>query len=126
MFNIGELARLGRVSVRMLRHYDARGLLRPARVDPAPAYRYYEARHLSRPNRRLAPKDLGLSLHQVRRVPEEKVSITELHGMLRLRGAEREAQVAEGMARLARVEARLRMIETEGIMPADVVIKSLP
>ena len=34
MFSIGEFARHGRVSVRMLRHYDAIGLLRPARVDP--------------------------------------------------------------------------------------------
>ena len=29
MFSIGEFARHGRVSVRMLRHYDAIGLLRP-------------------------------------------------------------------------------------------------
>jgi len=29
-FSIGEFARHGRVSVRMLRHYDAIGLLRPA------------------------------------------------------------------------------------------------
>jgi hypothetical protein len=35
MFTIGDFARNGRVSVRMLRHYDATGLLRPARVDPA-------------------------------------------------------------------------------------------
>jgi len=33
MFSIGEFARHGRVSVRMLRHYDAIGLLRPASVD---------------------------------------------------------------------------------------------
>lgn len=33
MFTIGDFARHGRVSVRMLRHYDAIGLLAPARVD---------------------------------------------------------------------------------------------
>ncbi|MGL4255714.1 MAG: MerR family DNA-binding transcriptional regulator, partial [Microbacterium sp.] len=31
MYTIGEFAALGRVSVRMLRHYDAIGLLEPAR-----------------------------------------------------------------------------------------------
>ena len=36
MFNIGEFAKLGQVSVRMLRHYDAIGLLQPAR-PPVPA-----------------------------------------------------------------------------------------
>jgi MerR family regulatory protein len=34
MFNIGEFARLGTVSVRTLRHYDEIGLLQPAKVDP--------------------------------------------------------------------------------------------
>ncbi len=34
MFSIGEFASIGRVSVRMLRHYDEIGLLPPARVDP--------------------------------------------------------------------------------------------
>ena len=35
MFTIADFARHGQVSVRMLRHYDATGLLRPARVNPA-------------------------------------------------------------------------------------------
>ena len=33
MLSIGDFARHGRVSVRMLRHYDAIGLLKPAFVD---------------------------------------------------------------------------------------------
>jgi hypothetical protein len=33
MFGIGDFARHGRVSVRMLRHYDAIGLLRPRRAQ---------------------------------------------------------------------------------------------
>ena len=47
MFSIGEFARHGRVSVRMLRHYDAIGLLRPACVDPATGYRFYQAGQLA-------------------------------------------------------------------------------
>ena len=126
MFSIGDFARLGRVSVRMLRHYDALGLLRPARVDPHTGYRYYEAGQLSRLNRIIALKNLGLTLEQVGRVLEEKVGPEELHGMLRLRRAELEAQVAADLARLTEVEARLRMIETEGVMSIDVVVKSVP
>ncbi|MET8141514.1 MerR family transcriptional regulator [Sphaerisporangium sp. NPDC005288] len=126
MYTIGDFARLGRVSVRMLRHYDVLGLLRPARVDQVTGYRYYEAGQLSRLNRLIALKDLGLTLHEVGRILAEKVGTDELHGMLRLRRAQLEAQVADDMARLVRVEARLRMIETEGVMPADIVIKSVP
>lgn len=39
MFTIGDFARHGRVSARMLRHYDAIGLLRPAHTDLYSGYR---------------------------------------------------------------------------------------
>jgi DNA-binding transcriptional MerR regulator len=39
MLTIGDFARHGRVSIRMLRHYDAIGLLRPAQVDQSSGYR---------------------------------------------------------------------------------------
>jgi DNA-binding transcriptional MerR regulator len=38
---IGMFARLCRLSVKQLRHYDELGLLKPARVDPRTGYRYY-------------------------------------------------------------------------------------
>ncbi|MFE3032124.1 MerR family transcriptional regulator [Streptomyces canus] len=127
MFTIGDFARHGRVSVRMLRHYDATGLLRPAHVDPASGYRYYSAAQLARLNRIIALKDLGFTLQQVRDIVEEKVSAEELRGMLRLRRAELETAMAAAGARLVQVEARLRAIESEGYMPTnDVVIKSVP
>ncbi|TYB47529.1 MerR family transcriptional regulator [Nonomuraea sp. PA05] len=40
---IGQFARLGRLSVKQLRHYDELGLLRPAFVDGETGYRYYRA-----------------------------------------------------------------------------------
>jgi DNA-binding transcriptional MerR regulator len=126
MFGIGEFASAGRVSVRMLRHYDALGLLRPARVDAVTGYRLYEARQLSRLNRIVALKDLGFTLAQIRVILEEKVSTGELNGMLRLRRAELQSQIAVDSARLRQVEARILSIEREGAMPAsDVQIKKI-
>jgi DNA-binding transcriptional MerR regulator len=121
MFSIGDFARHGRVSVRMLRHYDAIGLLQPARVDPFTGYRYYEAEQLSRLNRIVALKDLGFTLEQVRVILEEKVGVEELRGMLRLRQADLQSQIATDTTRLAQVEARLQIIEREGAMPTDDV-----
>ncbi|MFI0240361.1 MerR family transcriptional regulator [Streptomyces sp. NPDC016845] len=127
MFTIGDFARHGRVSVRMLRHYDATGLLRPARVDAVSGYRHYTAAQLARLNRIIALKDLGFTLQQVRDIVDEKVGVEELRGMLRLRQAELETAVAAAEARLVQVEARLRAIESEGHMPTnDVVLKSVP
>ncbi|MBZ4322027.1 MerR family transcriptional regulator [Streptomyces huiliensis] len=127
MFTIGDFARYGRVSVRMLRHYDATGLLRPARVDAATGYRHYEAGQLARLNRVIALKELGFTLRQVRAIVDEEVGTAELRGMLRLRRAELEAAATAAAARLAQVEARLRSIESEGTMSThDVVVKAVP
>ncbi|MFB7273964.1 MerR family transcriptional regulator [Streptomyces sp. NPDC056244] len=127
MFTIGDFAAYGHVSVRMLRHYDALGLLPPARVDPSSGYRYYDAAQLSRLNRIIALKDLGLSLQQVGEVLDAKVDTEQLRGMLRLRRAELADVIAQTADRLARVERRLRTIESEGVMPTDeVVLKFLP
>ncbi|MGW3228185.1 MerR family transcriptional regulator [Kitasatospora sp. NPDC001095] len=127
MLNIGDFASHGRVSVRMLRHYDAIGLLRPARVDPVSGYRFYEASQLARLNRVIALKELGFTLQQVRAVLDERVDPAELRGMLRLRRAQLAEAIAADELRLARVEARLRTIESEGTMSAhEVVVKSVP
>ena len=127
MFTIGDFARHGQVSVRMLRHYDATGLLRPARVDPPSGYRFYEAGQLARLNRIIALKDLGFTLDQVHSMLDEQVSPEQLRGMLRLRQAELQSAIAADTSRLAQVEARLRIIEMEGAMPTnDIQVKQIP
>jgi DNA-binding transcriptional MerR regulator len=62
VFKIGDFSRLSLVSVKALRYYDELGLLKPARVDEFTGYRYYSASQLTRLNRILAMKDMGLSL----------------------------------------------------------------
>ena len=46
MLTIGDFSRLSRVTPRMLRHYDALGLLRPEMVGEN-GYRYYRQEQLS-------------------------------------------------------------------------------
>ncbi|WP_328374504.1 MerR family transcriptional regulator [Micromonospora zamorensis] len=126
MFTIGDFARLGRVSVRMLRHYDSIGLLRPASVDPHTGYRFYRADQLRRLNRVIALKELGLTLEQVRAIVDDAVDVAELRGMLRLRRSQLAEQLAADTARLTAVEARLRLIESEGRMTTqEVVLKEI-
>jgi DNA-binding transcriptional MerR regulator len=66
MLNIGEFARLGQVSPRMLRHYDQLGLLTPDRVDPGSGYRFYGVHQLGRLHRIVALRDMGFGLDQIR------------------------------------------------------------
>jgi DNA-binding transcriptional MerR regulator/predicted transcriptional regulator YdeE len=122
MLNIGEFARLGQVSPRMLRHYDETGLLAPSHVDPQTGYRLYDVAALGRLHRLLALRDLGFTLEQIRPLLDDHLPVEELRGMLRLGRAQIEQNVAAEQARLRRVEAHLRALEGSHTMQ-DVVIK---
>jgi DNA-binding transcriptional MerR regulator len=127
MFKIREFSKFTRVSVKMLRHYDELGLLKPVHVDPYTSYRYYSADQLPRLNRIIALKDLGFTLEQIGKLLDDQLPLAELRGMLRLRRAEIEQQVERERARLAQVEARLRAIEQSGQSPRyEVVIREVP
>jgi DNA-binding transcriptional MerR regulator len=125
LFRIGEFSQIARVSSRLLRYYDSIGLLRPQRIDPETGYRYYSAGQLQQLNRILALKELGLSLDQVARMLDDKISAAEIRGMLSLKKAELERSLAEEAARLRHIESRLMQIEQQGSLgDYDVVMKS--
>jgi DNA-binding transcriptional MerR regulator len=127
MFKIREFARFTRVSVKMLRHYDEIGLLRPARVDAATGYRYYSAEQVTRLNRLIALKDLGFSLEQIAGLLNDDVSPEEIRGMLKLRRAEIEGQLRVEHERLAQVEAHLRLLDRPApFAHYDVVLREAP
>ncbi len=127
MFKIGDFSKLSLVSVKTLRYYDEIGLLKPSEIDRFTGYRYYTASQLSRLNRILLLKDLGLSLDQVGRLLEDDLPPAQLRGMLKLRQAEIERSIEEEEARLARVAALITQIEQENTLMSkyDIVIKKV-
>lgn len=126
MLSIGEFARYLGVSVRMLRHYDALGLLVPARVDPLTGHRRYTAAQLDRGNRLIALKELGFTLEQIGPALDAQLSVAELRAMLLLRRAQVADQIAADHARLAEIERRLRSIEGGAMLQLEFVEKALP
>ena len=70
MLKIGDFSKLSRVSIRMLRHYDDIGLLKPAETDPFTGYRYYREDQLLVMGRITALKDMGFSLADIVRILE--------------------------------------------------------
>jgi DNA-binding transcriptional MerR regulator len=126
MLKIGDFARLSQVPVKTLRYYDDLGLITPAHVDTFTGYRYYSVEQLPRLNRLLALRDLGFSLEQIGRVLNEGVTHEQLRGMLMLKRAEAEHRLKEERDRLARIEARLKVIELEDNLPEyDVALKTI-
>ncbi|MDJ0394384.1 MerR family transcriptional regulator [Rhodococcus sp. G-MC3] len=125
MFTIGEFASIGRVSVRMLRHYDEIGLLTPAKVDPFTGYRFYEGRQFETLGRILEFKDLGFKLVDVVRIVDGKLGNDDLRSMLADKRAEVASRLDLDAARLRRLDARLHQREGVHTM-ITVETKSLP
>jgi DNA-binding transcriptional MerR regulator len=127
MFTVGEFSRLAQVSKRLLRYYDEIGLLRPNNTDPETGYRFYSATQLPDLNRILALKELGLSLDQIQHALRDNLSTDELQGMLLLKKAEIEQQVAIEALRIRNIESRLQLIRSvEANAPLDVILKKIP
>ncbi|TQK19299.1 DNA-binding transcriptional MerR regulator [Microbacterium sp. SLBN-154] len=112
-YSIGEFAALGRVSARMLRHYDAVGLLVPASVDARTGYRRYAAEQLPLLIRIVELRDLGVGLDRIATLAGSSDPAAELRRVLVERRVELEASVAHDRARLDRIERRLRQLNGE-------------
>ena len=65
MLKIGDFSKLSRLSVRMLRHYDERGLLVPLSTDPFTGYRYYAEEQLAAAAHIAALRAMGFSLAEI-------------------------------------------------------------
>ena len=66
--SIGEFARRSRLSLKALRLYDKRGVLVPARVDPASGYRYYDTAQLDDARLVVMMRQLQLPLRTVKKL----------------------------------------------------------
>ena len=111
LLTIGDFAKLSRVSTRMLRHYDALGLLKPVRVDPATRYRYYSIDQLPRLRRICALRDLSFRLDDILLLLDDDEQPRDLRQLLRRKQRELRRRIAEDLARVQRIEARLGTLE---------------
>jgi DNA-binding transcriptional MerR regulator len=125
MFKIGDFSKFSCVSVKMLRHYDDIGLLKPAQVDALTGYRYYSADQLPRLNRIIALKELGFTLEQIKELLDRHLSAEQLKGMLQLRRAQVAQQLRAEEQRLAKIETRLWQIEQEQRPLYDVIVRNV-
>lgn len=66
LFSIGELAKICNISVSALRHYDRKGVLKPAYVDLETGYRYYDDDSIVTASLLTVYKNYDLSLEQVK------------------------------------------------------------
>lgn len=105
MLKIGEFSKLSRVSIRMLRHYDEIGLLKPSSIDRFTGYRYYSEDQLPVVGRITALKDMGFSLSVITDILSDYGDREKMESYLL-------AKEKELRAISAQTEQRLRLLET--------------
>jgi DNA-binding transcriptional MerR regulator len=101
----------------MLREYDRRGLVTPARVDPAAGYRWYHTDQLPRSRRLRALHERGASLDAL----DERSSTGPLLALLRERRDALRERIAADHRHVRRIEARMYGLAPIAAVPMDAV-----
>ena len=127
MFKIGEFSKLSMLSVRMLRHYDAQGLLTPEQVDAFTGYRYYGADQLARADRIRVLRDLGFGVAAIGEILARYDDPETLKNYLTVRLREMQGEFSELGARLHSLETTIERLGKDGTaMNYAVNVKEIP
>lgn len=95
LLSIGEFSRYAGISVRMLRHYDERGLLTPASVDAFTSYRRYTPEQLRVAGRIRTLRDAGCGIALIAELLPLFAVPQALHARLAEHAASLETAAAE-------------------------------
>ena len=126
MLKIGEFSKISRVSIRMLRHYDDIGLLKPAELDDLTGYRYYREEQLFIIGRITALKDMGFALADIVRILEIHDDKEQLDAFLSAREKELTEQAKLTEYRLMLLDTARKRLRKEQNMSFDVTLKTIP
>jgi len=118
MFRVGEFARIGGVTAKALRHYDAIGLFAPAYTDPSNGYRWYTPAQLPALHRIVALRDLGVPLGEVADLIAGGVDLREVLARRRRELEEYQERVER---KLAALDIRVELAE-DG---PDIVLRTV-
>ncbi|ADL50240.1 MerR family transcriptional regulator [Clostridium cellulovorans] len=127
MFKIGDFSRLTRVSVRMLRHYDELGILKPEATDDFTGYRFYSIEQIPKVNRIQVLREMGFSLSEISGLMEQDLGSKQLLSLLDNRKRAISETIEKEQEKLLRVENLIKFIHREDSrMNYDITIKSIP
>ena len=126
MLKIGEFSKLSRVSIRMLRHYDDIGLLKPAEIDNFTGYRYYREDQLFTISRITALKDMGFSLADIVKIIDSYDDKEKMEAFLSERQKELAKLSEETEYKLMLLETARKRLRKEQNMSFDVTVKTIP
>ena len=113
LYRVGEAARIGRVSVRTLHHYDAIGLLHPSHRGKG-RYRFYTRSDLDRLHQIRLYQLFGLSLEEIGRVIDDPDF--DARGALRQHRQRLMSEVAESRALIQTID---RLLDGDSVLASE-------
>src|SRR5688572_28755276 len=117
LFSIGEFSQISGLSVKALRFYDDKGLLKPARADAVTDYRYYDAACAERARVIARLRELQFSLDDIARILAECGDESDLLEALR----RQQRAIAERMRADRKVVGMLEKMIGEETRAAELV-----
>lgn len=126
MLKIGDFSKLSRVSIRMLRHYDDIGLLKPAEIDEFTGYRHYREDQLFVVARITALKEMGFALADIVRILEIYNDKEKLDEFLKVRQQELADLSKETERKLMLLDSARTRLREEQNMNFNVNVKTIP
>ena len=127
MLKIGDFSKLSRISIRMLRHYDEIGILRPESVDDFTGYRYYSESQLPLAGRIQMLKSLGFGLSVIKEILGKYADAQEMEQFLLVKRKELEEEAVETQQKLMLLDSTLKWLRKDGsLMDYNVTLKTIP
>ncbi|MBQ8134616.1 MAG: MerR family transcriptional regulator [Clostridia bacterium] len=125
MLKIGDFSKLSMVSVRMLRHYDKIGLLKPVQTDEFTGYRYYDEQQLLAMGRISALKNMGFSLSVIGEILPFYDDKEKMEKFFLKRKSELIAEYQETAEKLALLTTAMEQLRKDDTMKYDVILKTI-
>lgn len=120
LYKIGMFASINHVTIKALRYYDEKDLLKPEYIDEQNGYRYYSSAQLSILHRIISLKNMGFSTEEIKEVQngkDEKI-------LLKRKRVELMSKINEYNKKLVEVEANL--LDKDEDTFKYVILKKIP
>jgi DNA-binding transcriptional MerR regulator/effector-binding domain-containing protein len=124
VFKIGTFSKLSDVSIKTLRYYDQRDILKPSMIDETSGYRFYASSQLLTIRRIQAWKDQGFTLEQIKTLLQEDTSAEKVVKSLKQKQQELQLAMDEIHHQLNEISKRIDYVEhqeIENVNPTPVL-----
>lgn len=127
MLKIGDFSKMSRISIRMLRHYDDMGLLKPKTIDQCTGYRFYAEDQMLTAARIIALRDMGFNVSSIKEIMMHYHEAESLRSYLIVKQSELEAEALEIEKRMTLLKTAIKQLREDGVsMQYHVNVKTFP